>query len=103
MKHYSFFIKLAMAVPVFCLVCLLSTAAADVLTIPGVGNNPQATRNQVDSPSRGLTMDEVRAQFGDPKEIKSPIGDPPITRWVYDNFTVHFEYNYVIHSVIHTK
>ena len=103
MKPKSLFVKLTIAVPLFCLVCLSSTAAADVLTIPGVGNNPQATRNQVDSPSRGLTMDEVRAQFGDPKEIKSPVGDPPITRWVYNNFTVHFEYNYVIHSVIHTK
>jgi hypothetical protein len=29
------------------------------------------------------------------------VGDPPITRWVYDRFTVYFENDRVIHSVVH--
>ncbi len=29
------------------------------------------------------------------------MGDPPITRWVYPDFTVYFEYQYVINAVSH--
>jgi hypothetical protein len=28
------------------------------------------------------------------------VGDPPISRWVYDHFTVYFEYDKVLHSVV---
>jgi hypothetical protein len=38
--------------------------------------------------------------FGKPNEMLAPVGDPPITRWVYDRYTVYFEYSYVIHSVL---
>jgi hypothetical protein len=78
-------------------------AAADVLTIPNLGNNSASHPQDVVGPSRGMTMEEVSAQFGNPQEIKQPVGDPPITRWVYDRFTVHFENNYVIHTVVHSQ
>ena len=76
---------------------------ADVLTIPTVDNPSTRPAEDIVVPQRGMTMEEVSAQFGDPKEIKPPVGDPPITRWVYEKFTVHFESNYVIHSVVHRK
>ncbi len=83
---------------------LLSTAAmADVLNIPNLGNQSASPAENVVGPARGLTMEEVSKQFGKPKEIKPPVGNPPITRWVYDKFTVHFEQNYVIHTVVHHK
>jgi hypothetical protein len=47
-----------------------------------------------------MTMDQVREQFGEPREAKGPVGNPPITRWFYDRFVVHFEHQYVIHSVV---
>ncbi len=50
-------------------------------------------------PVRGMTMQQVTHDFGAPKEKRAPVGDPPITRWVYPNYTVYFEYKYVIHSV----
>jgi hypothetical protein len=86
------------------LVVLLSpVATADVLTIPNVEDQPANHVADIPRPTRGMTMEEVSAQFGDPQQKKPPVGDPPITRWVYDKFTVHFEGKYVIHTVVHRK
>ena len=80
-------------------ICPFVLVHADVLTIPDLNQNAQ-TRPSIAVPTRGTTMQDVSAQFGQPDEILGPVGDPPITRWVYDQFTVHFEHEYVIHSVI---
>lgn len=50
-------------------------------------------------PGRGMTMEQVEAKFGPPRERLPSVGEPPITRWVYDDFTVYFEYEYVIDAV----
>jgi len=74
-------------------------SAADVVQMPG--ESPQTGESKtMTMPVRGMNMDQVRAQFGEPREIKPPVGDPPITRWLYDGYTVYFEYSYVIQSVI---
>lgn len=57
----------------------------------------------IDRPHRGITMAEVEQQFGKPASTMAPVGEPPITRWVYDGFTVYFEHDRVIHSVAHRK
>lgn len=49
----------------------------------------------------GVTMDTVRQRLGEPVRTVPAVGDPPITRWVYDDYTVYFEYNRVIHAVPH--
>src|SRR5690554_745684 len=54
-------------------------------------------------PERGMTQDAVRAKFGAPKRQVAPVGNPPISRWVYDDFTVYFEGSISIHSVSHSK
>lgn len=54
-------------------------------------------------PARGATMQDVEKKLGQPKEVLPAVGDPPITRWVYDAFTVYFEHNRVIHSVTNDK
>mgnify|MGYP006367149833 CR=1 FL=1 len=56
-------------------------------------------------PSRGMSMDEVRARFGEPVSVAGPVGGdrpqhPPITRWNYAEFSVYFERSLVIDSVI---
>lgn len=53
-------------------------------------------------PGRGMTMESVREQFGEPQEKHTEVGKPPITRWVYEKFTVYFESKYVIHAVFHS-
>lgn len=69
-------------------------ARAEVLQMP-----ESAGQQQMRMPVRGMHKDQVRAQFGQPREVLPAVGDPPITRWVYDGYTVYFEYSYVIQSV----
>lgn len=76
------------------------TGFADTLVIPDISNQPSNTPEGVPRPTRSMTMDQVKEQFGNPLEIHGPVGNPPITRWVYDKFVVHFEHQYVIHSVV---
>lgn len=94
-------LRTALIVITFCLLASLASAQEssavrkDVLLIDRI----QKT-NTVQKPSRGMTMDAVRAAFGEPKRNMGTIGEPPITRWEYDNFTVYFEDRYVINAVI---
>jgi len=67
---------------------------AETFSIP----NPANTTQGVLRPTRGMTMDQVLAEFGEPLTIKDPVGSPPITRWEYEKFTVNFEHSWVIRS-----
>ncbi len=75
---------------------LIGSAAADVLLIEKVRE-----RMARDLPDNGLTMERVKQRYGEPRERHAAVGDPPITRWVYDDYSVFFEYNLVIESVVH--
>lgn len=99
---------------IFTVFGLPSLARADVLTMPESSEAaapppapapaPADTVTQSTSqtmPGRGMHMDQVEARFGEPKEKIPAVGQPPITRWVYGNYTVYFEYNIVLDSVIH--
>jgi hypothetical protein len=70
---------------------------ADVLLIEGVES---AATSASTRPSRGMSMDRVAAVFGEPSARHSAVGDPPITRWDYPGFSVYFEHQHVIHSVV---
>ena len=60
-----------------------------------------ATRNYAGPvPTNNMTMASVRTQFGQPNSEAVPVGKPPINRWYYDNYTVYFELDRVIISVI---
>lgn len=81
-------------------VCLLPLVGqGETVAIP-VGN--QSAANQLPAlPERGKLKSAVRERLGEPEEKKAPVGDPPISAWRYDGFTVYFEYDHVVHSVIH--
>ncbi|MCW8831286.1 MAG: hypothetical protein OQK32_07185 [Gammaproteobacteria bacterium] len=53
----------------------------------------------VDFPRRGMTMDKVRNELGEPLEASDAIGEPPITTWTYSDRVVYFEYSSVVHVV----
>ena len=53
-----------------------------------------------DRPSRGSTMNAVAGRFGEPTNRHSAVGDPPITRWDYPQFSVYFEHDRVLHAVM---
>ena len=69
-------------------------AGAEVLTVPPGEESAQAT-----IPQRGMSMTEVQRLFGEPQQKVAPVGEPPIARWVYGEYTVYFEHQYVIHTV----
>lgn len=52
-------------------------------------------------PKRGVDMARVEQKWGSPQSRMAAVGDPPISRWIYGNFTVYFEHSLVIHSVVH--
>lgn len=54
-------------------------------------------------PDRGMSMDSVLQQYGEPAGRSGPVGDPPISTWDYGEFVVYFENRTVIHSVVAHK
>lgn len=76
-------------------IALTFTASADVLLMDRV-----EAKQGVDVPSKSATMNQVRSQFGDPMQEFAAVGNPPITRWEYENFVVYFEHQHVITSVL---
>lgn len=69
--------------------------AADVLLIEQVR---QAGR--MDVPVNGQTVAEVEAAFGPPQSKGNPVGDPPISSWKYERWSVYFEYDRVLFTVL---
>lgn len=74
---------------------LMASASADTLNTSGISAGEDGSR-----PLRGTTQAQVEAKWGSPANKKAPVGDPPITRWEYPDFTVYFEYDRVIHAVL---
>lgn len=72
------------------------TAHAERLLLNTAG---QPTADPLVVPVRGTTMEQVKQHFGMPERIFPAVGAPPITRWVYPQFVVYFERDWVIHSV----
>ena len=70
-------------------------AAADVLLIDSIESAPA-----MQTPRNGLGMAQVRQQFGEPAQEVPAVGEPPISRWEYTGYTVYFENDLVLHSVI---
>ncbi|MGB0513910.1 MAG: hypothetical protein ACPGJE_03615 [Wenzhouxiangellaceae bacterium] len=89
------FVRFLKILGILMLIGGLSRAGADVLLIEEVRE-----RMLRDLPANGLTQAEVSARYGVPNQRHAPVGDPPITRWVYDDYSVYFEYDLVIDSVL---
>ena len=85
----------------FCIVLIFILAGngqADILKMPG-DSVPQVATSP-DAPERGMSKLQVEQTHGAPQSIEGPIGSPPIFRWNYPGFSVFFEQNYVLHSVV---
>lgn len=81
------------ALAIVALLAFVPAAGADVLIIEKL----EAAKTAM--PARGMSMERVQTRFGAPLSVSGPIGDPPITRWDYQDFVVVFEHRLVIHSV----
>ena len=71
-------------------------ASADVLIIDEVR---QVARMNL--PENGQTMDSTESEYGMPGQRHQAVGEPPITRWDYDTYSVYFEHELVLFSVLH--
>jgi len=76
-------------------------AAADVLLLDAIGKAPPNNQAGLPRPERGASKHSVQARFGEPQSKQAPVGQPPIARWVYPGYTVYFEYDHVIDTVVH--
>lgn len=70
---------------------------ADQVRVP-VGEQSQAS--SIARPLAGMKKPDVEEKFGEPLERTGPVGEPPISSWEYRDFTVYFEYNTVLHTVV---
>ncbi len=68
----------------------------DVMQMPTASATPVRL---LDFPRRGMSTDKVQNELGRPSEIIPAVGEPPISRWVYDDRIVYFERSSVIHVV----
>ena len=50
-------------------------------------------------PKHGQTKAQVARTQGAPEKKLAAVGKPPISRWVYKDFTVYFEYDHVVQAV----
>ena len=48
---------------------------------------------------RGWSRDRVEVEFGEPEYASAQVGEPPISVWHYQEFSVYFEGDTVLHSV----
>ena len=78
------------------LLFVAGAASADVLIIDEVR---QVARMEL--PENGQTMTSIESNYGTPGRRHQAVGDPPITRWDYDNYSVYFEHELVLVSVLH--
>jgi len=69
---------------------------ADILPMPVSQQGDQS----IQTPKNGQSMESTQATFGEPLKKLSPVGEPPISKWVYPHFTVYFENNIVVHAVL---
>ena len=76
---------------------LLAAAPAFAETLSTATGNPAAVGDQ---PNRGSTMATVESRYGAPTNRHAAIGNPPITRWDYPQFSVYFENDRVLHTVL---
>jgi len=74
---------------------------ADTLLMDAVSAAPPNSADGLPRPGNGASMSAVQAQFGEPDSRHDAVGIPPVSRWVYPAYTVYFEHDRVIASVIH--
>lgn len=86
--------------PILRILLLLALGAATPAfaeTLSTDTGNPAAA---ADRPHRGSTMAQVESQYGAPSNRHAAVGNPPITRWDYPQFSVYFENDRVLHAVL---
>ena len=80
----------------FILTFTFQTAVADVLLIDEVRQT-----QRMNLPQNGQSKTDIEAKFGEPLQKQPAVGDPPISSWKYDKYSVYFENDLVLNTVLH--
>jgi hypothetical protein len=78
-----------------------SLVGADVLLIQSIQEAPANGPEGIPRPVRGMSKKEVEQFYGAPVQKYAPVGQPPISQWEYGGYSVFFESDSVLHSVVH--
>lgn len=78
------------------LLLMSGMACADVLIIDEVRQV-----EKMDLPENGQSKANIESKFGTPAQKHQAVGDPPISRWDYGDYSVYFEFDLVLFSVLH--
>ena len=96
--------KIRRALPVGICAGLAACAALAAFAVRAetivVNDKVMVRESTINRPSGGMSMDQVQKKFGEPTMRHATVGKPPITRWDYPQFSVFFEGDRVIHSVV---
>ncbi|MET0535977.1 MAG: hypothetical protein ABW171_17305 [Steroidobacter sp.] len=84
------------ALALSCSAVVSSAAVADELSTPPAPTAAESAKG----PAQGTSMEKVEATYGAPTNRVPAVGEPPIARWEYPGFTVYFENQLVIHTVV---
>jgi len=84
-------------ITLFSLFLITPVTTAETITLP-LGE--QTRKSDLDMPVRSMNKQDVRRDFGDPQEITDAVGEPPISQWIYADYVVYFEDNWVLYSVV---
>jgi hypothetical protein len=82
--------------------CLVTSSSAMADIFIGSDQN-MVVLQSAREPARGVSMHRVEAHFGKPRRKQPAVGSPPISRWDYDKYTVYFEGDRVLHTVVHSE
>lgn len=72
--------------------------SAEVIRVPIAQQGSDI--DHIARPTKGASKAGVLEQLGEPLQRIAARGEPPISSWQYAEFTVYFEYDHVIHSVL---
>ena len=81
----------------FMLAFAFQAVNADVLIIDEVRQ-----AGSMKLPKNGLDKATVEKKFGTPAKKTPAVGDPPISSWDYDAYSVYFEHDLVLFTVLHS-
>lgn len=106
-KTPQFFLSLLFCLPVVAGAApksVSSDSGATVKVQPVKQTQQQAVTKAY--PKRGMTMVQVRKQYGEPRTVRKSAGKvkkqwPRITVWNYGKFSVYFERQITLHTVVH--
>ena len=96
--------KIRRALPVGVCAGLAACAAVTAFAVRAetivVNDKVMVRDSSIERPHGGMKMEQVEHKFGEPAKRYPTVGKPPITRWDYPQFSVFFEGDRVIHSVV---